>query len=112
MPGAEDRRPGVFQDLARRRANVARARWKTGGALVLGGVGLVGVALLLPLVRVRGVLVPMLMPLAWASIGVCAVIGALKAVSRLITGKYRTGRTDFGLPTAEKQKDDDRDTLT
>ncbi len=57
---------------------------------------------LLPEATVRGLKIPLVVPLAWASIGVGALYYAGRAVARLVTGKYRSGRTDFGLPVARR----------
>lgn len=94
----EDRRAGVFRGVARRRANVAKGRRKTVIALVLGGLGLAAALTALPMTTERGLLIPLVVPLLWASIGVGALFAAGKAVVRLVTGRYCTGRTDFGLP--------------
>ena len=89
---------GVFHGVARRRATVASARRKTAIALVLGAAGLTIALLVLPRVTVRGLRIPLVVPLLWASIGVGALCAAGNAVFRLVTGRYRSGRSDFGLP--------------
>ncbi|MBT3268344.1 hypothetical protein HN371_14405 [Candidatus Poribacteria bacterium] len=106
-----DGRRGVFQSVGRRRANVAKARRKTVGALVLGVLGVAAGLIFLPVVRVTGLPAPALLPVAWASVGVLALFASGKAVVRLVTGKYRAGRSDFGLPTSKKPKDESRDSL-
>jgi len=93
---------GVFASVERRRATVRKARVKTVLALGLGGVGLAAAYYALPHVMIRGLRTPLIVPLAWCSIGVGALYCAGTAVVRLATGKYRSGRTDFGLPKGRR----------
>ena len=99
---------GVFKSFEQKRVADRRNRWKTAGALILGGVGLGVAVVALPQVTVRGLRVPLVFPLAVWSIGIAALFAAGRAVVRLATGKYRSGRSDFGLPQAHGRRSDRR----
>ncbi len=92
---------GVFTSYERRRATVRKARWKTLGALAVGAVVLNVGMWALPETTVRGLKIPLIVPLAWCSIGGGALFYAGRSLIRLASGRYRSGKTDFGLPDSK-----------
>ena len=104
-----DETDGVFSSFERRRTMVRKARWKTVGALAAGAV-LLNVAMrVLPETTVRGLKIPLIVPLAWCSIGAAGLFFAGRSLMRLASGRYRSGKTDFGLPDSKAPRGGRRD---
>ena len=95
-----DRDRGVFKGLQRRRAVATRARRK-----VIGGFALVAAAIGAGAwVAPEATMIALQVAIPVMRLGVIggALFFAVKAVARLVTGRYRAGRTDFGLPHSNR----------
>ena len=101
VPGDND---GVFRGVARRGVVTAKARRKLLVGFAVLAVTLAVASRTTPEATV--VAVQVAIPVMYLGFGAGAVIFAGRAVSRLVTGKYRSGRTDFGLPRARAESRD------
>ncbi len=99
MPRRPEDTGGVFASLERRGSVATKARRQ-----LLVGFGLVAAAMAIGSVaapQATVLAVQLAIPLTWLGVTAGALFYAIRAVRGLVTGQYRSGRSDFGLPGAD-----------